>query len=195
MNSPDLPTEDRRDDHAKCDAFEAAWVAGMHPRIEDFLESGEAATHSGLLAELLMIELKQRRVFGQSAGEEGFVERFPEKAEIVQSVFAKLALVPLSERGIRPRSPAANVLYALLALQGGLIRRADLIESVEQWVRDKKRCLVDLLIERNALSPDDRTLMDALFARYLSRHAGDVDAGLANLSSIGSVRAESERIP
>ncbi len=56
--APDSPV--RRVD-AACDRFEAAWRAGLEPRIEDFLAVAEAADRPAMLRELLALETELRR--------------------------------------------------------------------------------------------------------------------------------------
>ena len=86
------------------------------------------------------------------------------------------------------RSTAAALLYGLLALQNNLVRRDQLVQAAEAWVRDKRRSLVDILTEKGMLPQDERQLMDALFAKYVANMEGDLEASLAGLSSLGNVR-------
>ncbi len=87
-------------------------------------------------------------------------------------------------------SPQAGILYAILALQNGLLKRDHLLEAVEAWGKDKRLSLVDILVSKQLLNDDKRKLMDALFAHYIASHEGDVERSLAGLSSLGSVRRE-----
>jgi len=50
---------------AICDAFEAAWLAGHEPRIEDFLPRGERVHQDALFRELLVSEWDLRRRHAQ----------------------------------------------------------------------------------------------------------------------------------
>lgn len=97
---------------------------------------------------------------------------------------------PQSQDDVAKLSPQAGILYAILALQNGLLKRDHLLEAVEAWVRDKRKSLVDILVSKQMLDDDKRKLMDALFAHYMAIHNGDVEASLAGLSSLGSVRQD-----
>ena len=59
------PSAPSADVDAICDAFEAAWLAGQEPRIEDFLPRGDPLQQDGLLRELLLAEWDLRRRHGQ----------------------------------------------------------------------------------------------------------------------------------
>jgi hypothetical protein len=48
-----------------CDAFEAAWLAGREPRIEDFLLRGDPGHQDQLLRELLLAEWDVHRRHGR----------------------------------------------------------------------------------------------------------------------------------
>jgi eukaryotic-like serine/threonine-protein kinase len=72
--------------------FQSAWSAGRRPRIEDFLgELPEAPGRPALLAELLALELRQRRRAGETPTLEEYQERFPKNAALVDRVFREEA--------------------------------------------------------------------------------------------------------
>jgi len=48
-----------------CDRYEAAWLAGQRPRIEDKLATTPEVDRPGLLRELLGLELELRRAGGE----------------------------------------------------------------------------------------------------------------------------------
>ncbi len=87
-----------------------------------------------------------------------------------------------------------NLLFGILALQGNLIERRDLVAGFEDWVREKTRSLGDVLQSRGALTPQRRELIDALVAEHLRQHDGDPARSLATLSTLGSAREDLERI-
>jgi serine/threonine-protein kinase len=62
---------------ALCARFEAAWIAGECPRIEDYLEQVPEAKQSGLFDELLATELELRRKAGEQPAEDEYRRRFP----------------------------------------------------------------------------------------------------------------------
>src|SRR5712692_5071108 len=57
-----------------------------------------------------------------------------------------------------PRRPSAdrNLLFGILALQMDFIRRDALIAAMNAWVLDKAKPLGQVLVERQALRPDQR---------------------------------------
>ncbi|WP_152049730.1 serine/threonine-protein kinase [Tautonia marina] len=60
----------------RCDRFEAAWMRGDRPRIEDYLTDVPESDRSGLIRELLAVELAYRRRFGESPTSEDYLSRF-----------------------------------------------------------------------------------------------------------------------
>ncbi len=77
-------------------------------------------------------------------------------------------------------APAAdsNLLFAVLAMQNELVARDDLLAAMNAWGLEKHRPLGDILVERGALLPEDRALLDGLIARQLNRH-GSAERSLA----------------
>jgi WD40 repeat protein/serine/threonine protein kinase len=69
----DAPTDEV---DAICDAFEAAWLGGHEPGIEDFLLRGDASHQGQLLRELLLAEWELRRRHGQQFQLEPYLARF-----------------------------------------------------------------------------------------------------------------------
>ena len=52
-----------------CDRFEAAWKAGLRPRIDDFLKDATEGHRRVLFGELLAVELEYRRRAGEEPTE------------------------------------------------------------------------------------------------------------------------------
>ena len=75
-------------------------------------------------------------------------------------------------------APDRNLLFGLLALQNGLINQGQLVAAFQAWTLDKARALADHLIGRGDLDADDRSTVDALVARHIKKHAGDVERSL-----------------
>jgi serine/threonine protein kinase len=73
-----------------CDRFESAWKAGQQPPIEQFLNEGKEQDRSGLLHELLILDLSYRRLRGQSCSPEEYQRRFPDRKQLIGDVFDKL---------------------------------------------------------------------------------------------------------
>ena len=59
-----------------CDRFEAAWKAGLRPRIEDYLEETAGPERSVLWHDLLVLELVYRRRQGERPTPEEYRARF-----------------------------------------------------------------------------------------------------------------------
>jgi serine/threonine-protein kinase len=72
-----------------------------------------------------------------------------------------------------------NLLFGVLALQMDFLGRDALIAAMHFWVVDKAKPLGDILVERQALRPDERDLLDALVQKHLDRHRGDAEKSLA----------------
>jgi WD40 repeat protein/serine/threonine protein kinase len=72
---------------AICDAFEAAWLAGQEPRIEDFLPRDEPVHKDVLLRELLLAEWDLRRRHEQHVELETYLERFLESRRCITELW------------------------------------------------------------------------------------------------------------
>src|SRR5215468_9765200 len=85
-----------------------------------------------------------------------------------------------------------DLLFGLLALQNGLIDQVQLVAAFQAWTLDKARALADHLVGRGDLDADDRSAVQALVARHLKKHGGDVERSLAATpagpSRVGSSR-------
>src|SRR5947209_15261740 len=77
-----------------------------------------------------------------------------------------------------PAAADLNLLFAVLAMQNELVARDDLLTAMNAWGMEKHRPLGDILVERGAVAPDDRALLDGLIARQLQRH-GSAEKSLA----------------
>src|SRR5687768_10202923 len=72
---------------AICDAFEAAWLAGHEPRIEDFLPRGDSVHQGALFRELLLSEWDLRWRHAQDVELQPYLERFAESSELVAELW------------------------------------------------------------------------------------------------------------
>ena len=70
-----------------CDRFEAGWVDGPRPKIEQFLDQVAAIDRPSLLYELLAIELEIRRGRGEVPAAQEYLARFPDNTALVNDVF------------------------------------------------------------------------------------------------------------
>ena len=86
-----------------------------------------------------------------------------------------------------------HLLFGLLALQTGIISPEQLVLAFQAWARDKSKGLADHLKARGDLDDEDRAAVEALAARHLTRHGGDVEKSLvavpANRSTHASLAA------
>jgi tRNA A-37 threonylcarbamoyl transferase component Bud32 len=72
---------------AICDAFEAAWLAGQEPRIEDFLPRVESVHEDALFRELLLSEWDLRSRHAQDVELQTYLERFAESRPLVAELW------------------------------------------------------------------------------------------------------------
>jgi serine/threonine-protein kinase len=87
-----------------------------------------------------------------------------------------------------------NLLFGILALQMDFVTKDALVAAMHAWVLAKGRPLGDLLADQGALTPEHRTLLEALVRAHLAQHGGDPQKSLAALSSLGPARRDLERI-
>jgi len=76
-----------------------------------------------------------------------------------------------------------DLLFGILALQVGLIEQANLLDALQRWSRDKTRRLAQILVDRGALAPEDRTMLEGLVGRHLEKHGGDAERSLAAVAA------------
>ncbi len=81
-----------------------------------------------------------------------------------------------------------DLLFGLLALQNGLINQGQLVAAFQAWTLDKAGVLADHLVRRGDLDADDRSAVDALVARHIKKHGGDVERSLATIPAGPSTR-------
>ena len=72
---------------ATCDAFEEAWLAGLQPRIEDFLSRADSIHRNRLLRELLLSEWDLHRKNGLDTELPSYQERFRENGQFVNQLW------------------------------------------------------------------------------------------------------------
>lgn len=77
-----------------CDRFQASWLAGSRPRIEDHLGESPSSIQECLLRELLALEKELRNAAGEESNIEEYAARFPAHAELVRAVLASPARRP-----------------------------------------------------------------------------------------------------
>ncbi|HEX8203144.1 MAG TPA: serine/threonine-protein kinase, partial [Isosphaeraceae bacterium] len=94
------PTVAARIDGA-CDRFEAAWQAGLRPRIEEALAAEPRDWHPELLRCLLAVELAYRARRGEHLASADYRARFPGAAEVIRAAFEALPAVAPGAAGPR----------------------------------------------------------------------------------------------
>jgi eukaryotic-like serine/threonine-protein kinase len=87
-----------------------------------------------------------------------------------------------------------HLLFGLLALQNGIINQVQLVAAFQAWTLEKSRSLADHLEARGDLDAEDRAAVEALVARHLKRHGGDVQQSLAEIPAGQSTRQSLARI-
>jgi WD40 repeat protein/serine/threonine protein kinase len=167
---------------AICKRFEAAWMSGSVPRIEDFLESLPGDTESGLLLELVILDVHHRSKQGESLTSAEYAKRFPEQAvlirdhldSLIQPKAQKRNAAPIAPTMLEPavKPPAESSSrrvgpYKLLQLIGeggmGAVYMADQLEPVKRRVAlkliksgmDSKQVVARFEAERQALAMMD----------------------------------------
>jgi serine/threonine-protein kinase len=87
-----------------------------------------------------------------------------------------------------------HLLFGLLALQTGIVNQGQLVAAFQAWSLDKSRSLADYLEAGGGLDTDDRAAVEALVARHLKRHGGDVEKSLAGIPAGPSTRESLEQL-
>jgi WD40 repeat protein len=95
-----------------------------------------------------------------------------------------------------PPSPAAdrNLLFGILALQMDFVSRDALIAAMNAWVLDKARPLGQVLVEQQALRPEQGQVLDQLVAMHLECHDNDPEKSLAAVAVPTPLRDELHRL-
>jgi hypothetical protein len=80
------------------------------------------------------------------------------------------------------------LLFALLALQTGLINQAQLMAAFHAWTQARDRPMAGILAEQGALEAPCLTLVEGLVLEHLRRHGSDPQRSLAALGVGRSTR-------
>ncbi len=75
------------------------WKAGQTPGVELFLQDGPADEQGTLLQELLRLEMRFRLQRGERLDAEEFLQRFPDREELIRSLLAMVASSPQETPG------------------------------------------------------------------------------------------------
>jgi serine/threonine-protein kinase len=74
-----------------------------------------------------------------------------------------------------------NLLFGILALQNGLIEQPDLIAAFQCWSLERSRPMSQTLVERGALTEDDRAMLDGLVRRHVEKRGDKAEPGQAGV--------------
>jgi serine/threonine-protein kinase len=77
-----------------------------------------------------------------------------------------------------------NLLFAVLALQAGLIDRDRFVQACTLWATRKDIAIADLLVEQGWLRPAAREMAERLLQLNMEQHGGDVRASLAAAAGV-----------
>jgi serine/threonine protein kinase/tetratricopeptide (TPR) repeat protein len=112
LESDDLPLASLRHIDQVCARFEDAWSAGQEPRVEDYLAGEVEPLRRLLFRQLLLAELEQWANQGAAVVAQPYRERFPEYADLVNTLFedaippGATATLPRQAGAPRPPPPA-----------------------------------------------------------------------------------------
>jgi serine/threonine-protein kinase len=87
-----------------------------------------------------------------------------------------------------------NLLFGLLALQNGLISQTQLLAAFQAWTLERSRSLADHLAACGDLDDEDRVAVEALAARHVKKHGGDLAQSLAEINAGRSTRESLARL-
>ncbi len=87
-----------------------------------------------------------------------------------------------------------HLLFGILALHNGLIKREDFLAAVAEWLEDKSKPIDQVLLERKALSAKDHEWLKPAVERHIQDHQGNATLSLAAVESYDSVREQLENL-
>jgi serine/threonine-protein kinase len=87
-----------------------------------------------------------------------------------------------------------NLLYGMLALQMGFVHRDGLLAAMRAWVFAKERPLGELLQEQQALTPQQRQVLDAVVLEHLKAHGGDAQRSLTSAAHPSALPADLHKV-
>lgn len=74
-----------------------------------------------------------------------------------------------------------NLLFGMISMQAGLIDAGQFVEIVASWATRKHTALAQLLIERGWIDEADRSHVEYLLERQLTKHDGDAPSSLSSI--------------
>ncbi len=95
--------------------------------------------------------------------------------------------MPLGRLNMSASQADRNLLFGILALQMDCIDRDQLVAAMNSWILDKSRPLDQILLDQEALDPEDHALLAPMVARHLAKHNGNATRCLDKMYSVASV--------
>jgi hypothetical protein len=80
-----------------------------------------------------------------------------------------------------------NLLFGIFALQVNFVHRDALLAAMNDWVRDKKKSLGQVLLEKGQLTASQVDAIDAVLAEHLKKHDNDVEKSLQAMAEASPV--------
>jgi len=78
-----------------------------------------------------------------------------------------------------------NLLFGILAVQLEFVARDGLVAAMNSWVLDKQNSLGHIMEQQRLLTPERRTLLEALVNEHVKQHDNDTDKSLQALARDG----------
>ncbi len=119
-----------------CEKFETSWQEGRRPRLEEYLDEYGASDPGTLLAELLPIEIDQRRRKGEQLQGVEFARRFMQHIDVVRRYFPELSAV----RAAPPTKPLLPD-----TIPGMAIAELDSVQPLKPKAAAQPKVLPDLV--------------------------------------------------
>jgi serine/threonine protein kinase len=181
-----------------CDQFESSWRSGGRPQIEDVLGQAAESSRRDLFRHLLELDIEYRRDRGEEPQKAEYVTRFPAYVRIIDEYLPE-PTGGINARGEKPGSGGArgprqpispstdrNLLFAVMALQQGLVSRDAIIAAMNSWLVEKSKSLGKILVEQGVLTERAHEEVNELVSRHVELHDNDVAASLVAIGGIGS---------
>lgn len=81
-----------------------------------------------------------------------------------------------------------NLLLGIIAFQNAFISKEHFVSAYRIWTGDKNRSLESILVDLNAVQPDQLKLLDALVKIHVQQFHEDAQKSLAAISSVSSIK-------
>ena len=61
-----------------------------------------------------------------------------------------------------------SLLLGVIALQNNFIDRHQMVSAFDRWVSDKKKSMAEILVQIQAITPEEKALIEALVKRHIA---------------------------